>query len=125
MKLEEQLVNLQLSRELHDLGVKCESYFEHRYLVFEDKSKEWRIDKITVSDFYVKKRYQAYSVAELGEMLPPQTGLYKSKNYYSCVDTNPHRINKSPAIKEETEANARAKMLIYLIKNNLIKVEDL
>lgn len=74
---------------------------------------------------------RAFTVAELGEMLPPGYGSHKVSDIthvtefqstfdeaeYSC--TSPY---KEPYQVAKTEADARAKMLIYLIENKLISV---
>ena len=68
-----------------------------------------------------------YTVAELGEMLPVRIGesnygsfkAGKAKVMYSC------RYNDLVNFMELKEANARAKLLIWLIENNHVNVEDL
>jgi hypothetical protein len=68
----------------------------------------------------------AFTVAELGELLK-NTGVESGNGYfrntfwfkdkwYGTMDTK----NEDPAITADTEADARAKMLIYLLENNLI-----
>lgn len=62
----------------------------------------------------------AYTVAELGEMLPNGgVEYYKSKELnglWHCGQTHPS-LKK---VSAETEADVRAEMLIYLKKNKLI-----
>lgn len=133
MKLEQQVVSLELAQKLKALGVKQESYFwygEDGYL--------WR------EGVSVDGSFAAFTVAELGEMLP--AGLWDDEKYKMLTVIKGKRVNKSrryeaewayyycpaetgttasdqiPKIPfyEHTEADARAKMLVYLIENKLI-----
>lgn len=69
-----------------------------------------------------------YKVAELGEMLPSlldnkyfvtQKGLMGNLWYCSMVKTLDDESEHS--VESKNEADARAKMLIYLLENDLIK----
>ena len=70
--------------------------------------------------------YSAFTVAELGEMLkctfhvdqPTRAGMVKmgAGNWHTWIN---HPDKKLQSFKG-TEADARAKMLIYLIENNLL-----
>jgi hypothetical protein len=74
----------------------------------------------------------AFTVVELGEMLPKtihnkktleiffEKGDYGFIVGYTIDDDNGNRDNVS--FNEDTEANARAKMLIYLLENQLINL---
>lgn len=93
-----------------------------------------------------KTIYSAFTVAELGEMLPDQFDYQTSTQEKSGYDgirhlyftsgrtiiekrgwyvmySDPHPANKVPVYAQnaDTEADARAKMLIYLLENNLLK----
>ena len=121
MKLEQQVTSLKLSQKLKELGVKQESL----YWWNEDKKLYLRFDKAMVSveqQVLMKKSvfgdsdwYSAFTVAELGEMLPEHMRSWKDSDGYWDCDTEPKLISGN-----DTEANARAKMLIYLIENQLI-----
>jgi hypothetical protein len=135
MKLEQQLCSLELAKRLKELEVKQDSYFwwtdygmPH---IITDKSIFWEKTQ--------KQRcFSAFTVAELGEMLPmnvlPDNDKKTRGNGYwlECVKENGQwsvdyicwgdvddtkRLYKT---KSETEADARAKMLIYLLENKLI-----
>ena len=132
MKLEDQVCSLEYAIKLKELGVKQESLFYHigykgcvsgkiyekLYIVFKDEE-------------YIQPKYQisAFTVAELGVMLPSRingsrlmcmlesdliNGRFYSVGYenleYYFMGTN--------------EANARAEMLIYLIENKMIEVKN-
>ena len=116
MKLEKQVVSLELSKKLKELGVKQKSCFDWVLPSIGDSWKVWEVSTYKRSD---RKFLSAYTVAELGEMLPQM-----------WIDTFKHSLEWQVGIKqfkhvacdEYSEANARAKMLIYLIENNLIKL---
>lgn len=133
MKLESQVVSLGLAKKLKELGVKQESLFywtENGQLVTTDQYDdflEW-VDTVgKPADFSVEKHYAAFTVAELGEMFPGNDG----ENYYMTNKGMMGRLwycslvnmvtDKAVYTEEaDTEADARAKMLIYLLENNLI-----
>lgn len=122
MKLEDQVVSLELAKKMKELGFEQESHFcwhnvkslggygvypfnEYRKLHNEDGTE---------------KNYSAYTVAELGEMLPIYTTVTKSKSGYMVMvdlDDSGETVTSS----DKLEANARAKMLIYLKENNLLE----
>jgi hypothetical protein len=106
MQFEKQLTNLELSKELKELGVKQDSWF---YWVCTENANH-AIEEDCEAKHY-SFSWSAFTVAELGEMLP-EIGKWrmpwKHKNkWYSDID-----ISNG----EFTEADARAKLLIHLIK---------
>ncbi len=117
MKLEDQVCSLEFSKRLKELGVKQDSLF----YFFKDRIY-YRGD-LAVPD---NKIISAFTVAELGEMLPknmPSLGSNDESGWYMHVFKPIEKWIKMYPCK--TEANARAKMLIYLLENNLIKNEEL
>ncbi len=123
MKLEDQVCSLDLAKKLKELGVKQESYFRWQPAVeINGIVDEWTLD---VSRF--EPYCAAFTVAELGEMLPNGFSVKKMLgarfgDYYCYA-----KIGKSAPFLESahTEADARAKMFIYLIENQLLKVESI
>lgn len=126
MELKSQNCSLELSKRLQELGVKQESLWwwtklKFKLLDLKGKEYQWAIDYT-----YNRKKdreylYSAFTVAELGEMLPCDYITWKSKKGKKWVcrwleDYKDERLQKAT-----TEANARAKMLIYLLENKLIK----
>lgn len=122
MKLSQQVVSLDLSKRLKELGVKQESYFWW----VETFNRSKIITSNQGEDYYRSvwdERISAFTVAELGEMLPSGISsvrgasgkwiVYKSAGF----DLG---ITEVPDVKADTEADTRAKMLIYLLENNLI-----
>ncbi len=126
MKLEQQVVSLELAKKLKELGVKQESLYW--WTSADNKTpilRGWMNDYETNSRWTV---YSAFTVAELGEMLPTNIEDYYII-YDRLVDSSFHvyyeKIGKRPEILikdqgADTEADARAKMIIYLLENKLI-----
>lgn len=129
MKLEEQVVSLELAMKLKELGVKQESH-----LVWEPPNTEWGWTDWIIIPFSEKHEpenyYHAYTVAELGEMLlcefhteETTYHLVTSKEYTGWhIRYDSHLDGQYVGIQEHTEADARAKMLIYLIEQRLIEL---
>ncbi len=141
MKLEDQVCSLELAKKLKELGVKQESYwYWHFYSMLSDTNPpSWQLVSCVTDK---KDKYSAFTVAELGEILPKW--IKKEKLHYCLtmdwfgngVNVNYENRNKVVEIVEkaegkeysnilhtvcdESEANARAKMLIYLIENKLL-----
>lgn len=146
MNIEDQVCSLELARRLKELGVKQKSiifwlniqHCIHMKINTDDSSLQEdengnpiidRIDyRIGLGNPYAyniekENTWAAFTVAELGEMLPKYTHSAKGddKNHtWECMyDCGKNYFSKSGA---ETEANARAKMLIYLLENRLINI---
>lgn len=115
MELKNQVVSLGLAKKLKELGIKQGSLFHWCHYKQE---KKWFITfnieaskAIDLDDIY-----SAFTVAELGEMLPIETrSVYLGGSGWICQ--NNHYKEHFYA---ETEADARAKMLVYLKENKLI-----
>ena len=120
MKLEEQVTNLKLSQKLQELGIKQESLFYWDLFFVGGIYKIKRADEMNVSNWkYVSS---AFTVAELGDMLPRNTYTYSNGDLWYCkTHLDNLKNNKNILPWDNTEANARAKLLIYLIENKLIE----
>ena len=121
MKLENQLSNLELSKRLEKLGVKQESLFwwcefSHRENAPIDGTKlfDKEIAQARMRNVPHLKTYSVFTVAELGEMLPDGFRIWKDGSPWVCSV-----IGIDYAGHADTEANARAKMVIYLKENKL------
>lgn len=126
MKLEEQVVSLELAKKLKELGLtRVSLYF-------------WRLDLISPTvdhsdntfDVFAKHLYPAYTASELGEMLPIKLGgpyreiitSHDGSGAWHCGGYDIISGGKwDPLLTATTEADARAKMLIYLLENNLLE----
>lgn len=122
LPLEEQVSSLKLSQRLKELGVPQDSHFY--WCKFVDR--EWHLgDENLREGFGIETDVSAFTVAELGEMLPDLYTTYhatetvrgKIKRQFECCP-NGYDLDKGvPFFYDEFEANARAKMLIYLLEN--------
>ena len=144
MKLEQQVCSLELAKRLKELGVNQDSLYI--WTTRTEPATLWSFDRYEehfgddIGSGY--DEFSAFTVAELGEMLPkdlyiPYKGNSGKKRKYP---QHPHcffgsgeghqcQLNYTGGNSQEyishqadTEANVRAKMLIYLIENNLIKI---
>lgn len=124
MTLEKQVVSLELARKLKELGVRQESAFYWRELSGECKlHKNYSVN--------VKRRewvycFAAFTVAELGEMLPIKTASYREAgDHWEMRMSNPSYEAKqfTHDLRTATEADARAKMLCYLIEQKIVEAK--
>ncbi len=132
MKLEDQVCSLEIAQKLKKLGVKQGSCF-----VWKDFGK-WELEynqSCNESQMMIID-CSAFTVAELGELLPDcvhwEQGVYfrtdcrcnaSSKIMIAYFDTNNTQLRcmmDTDLLFEENEAEARAKMLIYLLENKLL-----
>lgn len=126
MKLEEQVTSLELSKKLKELGVKQESLYEwsreHGRKDFELHAYE-RIGEEDETEFI-----SAYTVAELKSFFPQIIGKdgvhYRLKIVYSInwEFYYSHGINIVSFIAsiKDTDADAFASFLLYLLENRFI-----
>lgn len=120
MNLEDQVCSLELAKRLKELGVRQDSYFWHTEQLNKNEKPIYNpIIPVELKDDS-HNFYAAFTVAELGMLLPSYriyTMKYVTRNSWRAKDN----FTYISPIQASTEANARAKMLIYLIENNLIK----
>ena len=133
MKLEDQVVSLELAKKLKELGVKQNSIHYWGDVNYSEGKKyreihgeKWEVvlhptwkNYPAISCGWTKEyMISAFTVAELGEMLPVAYYSGRMPNEkWNCFDY----VNGSETLSEETEADARAKMLIHLIENRIVK----
>jgi len=118
--IEKQCVSRDLSEELRSLGVIQKSFFFWKIDYREDAGTEAYL--VAYNSRYMTSPGRivasAFTVAELGEMLPEKTCW---RGYTNYGERWSFEFGDFKA-EAKTEADARAKMLIYLIKNKLIKL---
>lgn len=128
--MEKYVCNKELSKKLEKLGVKQESEF---YWVEIKVINEIQCELVTKKYFNAKglfkrKYYSAFTVGELGEM-SPDTFDFDDDEYILTVKKYRGEYTISydyrdkvylEAITDKSEANAKAKMLVYLVENKLI-----
>ena len=127
MRLEDQVCSLGLAKRLKELGVKQESYFFYEWYSDDSHRLTCKCEWIHVQT----TKISAFTSAELGEMLPDfiiKDGCdcyiksqKKGDEYKIYIDG----LVKVSIFFDKNEADARAKMLIYLIENGLIKEQEL
>lgn len=117
MILKKQVCSLRLSKELVKLGITAEPLFWHVVNIDPITPKDI-IQKWQHSDFDLCEKYPAYTVAELGQMLPDyiesHSGCDGETWYCGSVDA----LEDEYFSMEAFEADARAAMLIYLLSNS-------
>lgn len=134
-------VSLKLAKQMKKLGFPQETEFQWGNTIGQEDQTCWKIWK--KHDDTTMKWIAAPHVGELGEWLPwliTVPGEYFGDNEGECfyleLDKGAHGwvyyysnweddLNRDRDGRESTEANARAKMLIYLAKNNLIDPKKL
>ena len=159
--IEQQVCDRVYAEKLRDLGVPQDSVWWWVFLkkddspnpVWESKDR-WLLETGVRAEFGDDK-VSAFTVAELGEMLPEEIdiGFFRQEQdlhdsgyawkvmYYTFqeplfetepVEGNDKVVKLKPVqatitayFEEETEANARAKALIWLIENGHANVNDL
>jgi hypothetical protein len=149
MKLEDQVCSLELSKRLKELGVPQKSLFYwtdvagyHELPELPQPEPMWIIvNPISGKDEMSEDAISAFTVAELG--LPFSIQRQLGKGYVGAGEWVHLFLHQYPPFegqdfyevgyfaggsvlshseKADTEANARAKMLIYLIENGLVKI---
>lgn len=123
MKRENQVCSQDLSVKLKKLGVPQNAYWTW----YENAVKFELMHNPKGCRGLENKSFDAFSVAELGEMLPNENFetskvLITGFNDKTRWETRTFRGGVVTHYEEEkTEADARAKMLIHLLENKLIK----
>ena len=125
------MCNLELSKRLKELGVK--QYTAFYWTVPKNDTTEIRafLEAYSVEQNWLDgmiKKIAAFTVAELGEMLPAGylTWWYAKQDGQGTTlwRCSASVYDNEPITKESnTEADARAKMLIYLLENKLITLQ--
>lgn len=125
MKLENQVVSLELAKKLKELGVEQDSYFNwytnyKGYYILGDNSDMMNNAKMTGNTTAPQWDYiSAFTVAELGE--------YIKKASEETIGNLPERFSNMPVkefIANWFKADYWAEILIYLLENNLINNND-
>lgn len=135
MQLEQQVSSLELSKKLKTLGVKQESAFYFETIVNEEGDRT--VTNLRFGKFYddsANKKHVSYiaafTVAELGEMLPKDSVFLRAKPVHDVYlwDSRQVMFTDGTIIMPQcgenlarTEADSRAKMLVYLIEQGIVK----
>lgn len=136
MSLEKQVCSLEPAQKLKELGVKQESLFyyahqgkiysrEHYYSNYnsnDENDQEAVTFEYYLSEVNSGQIYSAFTVAELGNLITSVKGIRLDSTRHTTMDEWSIAISETERIYADTEADARAKCLIYLIENNLISL---
>jgi hypothetical protein len=122
MNIEQQVISLDIAKRLKELGVGQESTFLWIVSSHGDKWVSFNNDdlpKILIRD--KGEWFSALTSAELGELLPYYFSSEKHSNDWRAGFANPQetRYEKLGFFSAATEADARGKMLIYLLENKI------
>lgn len=129
MQLEQQVCFLGLAKKLKELGVEQESlWFWVKSIVYG-----WMV--ASKSNVFGLESYPAFTVSELGVLLPEIVVDEEDGSEFSVIHFenmgsfytayNYNNTNENVFVEGAySEADARAKMLIYLIENELWQTES-
>lgn len=118
MQRENHVVSLELSKKLQELGVKQESIF--RWVFLNNNPVVWTEEdgELNRPTLY-REGISAFLVSELAYMLLKTNYENISKAYYFLHKRND--VDKFDLIEHIQKPDFNAKMLIYLLENNLIQ----
>jgi predicted amino acid racemase len=121
MKLQSQVCTLEQAKKLNELGVKQDSLFY--WIDRKDKSRV--VYSGLIEDIEKLTTYSAFTVAELGVMLPCYYVVYYTVAHGYCVCRKMENGElQRPLLTGCTQAKAGAAMLIFLLENNLTTAEE-
>ena len=131
--MENHVVSLELAKQLKNAGVPQVSEFY--WVIIDILDDKWSVvPKVNIDNWPMERieSYSAFLSGELGEMLPEIIKIGGMPRFlYSSKFDNGWAVQywrgTDPILKEyeESEADARGLMLLYLLKNNLIKILDI
>lgn len=138
MKLESQVCSLELAKRLKELGVKQNSIFYYQGTKDEIEREHGMILEFgKVLQHKEADFFSAFTVAEFGEMLPVKISandvgeestygetwltIEHSDGWWVSYENSNHQMLVEQC-NAATEAEARAKMLVYLLENQLITI---
>lgn len=144
MKIEQHCINLEQAKKLKELGIGQQDslfyFIDNSALGLEGIKQYKELGSVKngngVQDGGIVKYYSAFTVAELGVMLPDyfkeNDQQFPFKEYYSHTNKNMWKFNNfftgynssKIVVDASTEAEARAVMLIYLLDNKHIAAEE-
>lgn len=134
MKLIDQVITLEQAKRLKELGIRQDA--SHAAWLRNECHKEtefwcWPVEAQGISNRGYSspatgclEGFSAFTVAELGEMLPPgYDTMYCVNDGWRGFDLDGVDMLGSKAFN--TEAEVRAAMLIHLIKTNVVTVDEI
>jgi hypothetical protein len=132
LPLEDQVCSLEHAKYFDEIGINKGSLFVYEYYSDEAYRVEYALISPTPHSLNKLKRYSAFTVAELGEMLPSifngsPLEILKGHDFGEIKPMYCARYYNAGiiGIPDHNIANACAKMLIHLIETKLITVEGI
>ncbi len=134
MKIENQVCSLELASKLKELGIRQKSLWNWAHCEVVSEVGDSALETTLVITMHKGDQFiaSAFTVAELGEMLPSPAGNYLGRKRFKCGwDENGWYIELialnggTNTFHGKSEADARASMLIYLIENKIIHAVEL
>lgn len=131
--IQNHLTSLEPSKQLKELGVKQESfYYWSDHTMPETLWREDALEEVWTENT-IGETYSAFLASELGEMLPAKIeGLgwlictkTNSENWEIYYTNDEKSGSTNGFLTAKTEADARTKMLIYLLENNLVSISNI
>lgn len=133
LPLEQQVCSLEPAKKLRELGVEQQSLFfiseRDGRIISNEEYYDFLDFAANVGGGSVEQFYSAFTVAELGDMLPNYCHSWRfvvisntHSTEWRCENRNCIPPDEPLHVDADTEADARAKCLIYLIENDLIKL---
>lgn len=119
MEIEKQVCTLEQAKRLKELGVaQNNSIAIHKSHPIVGDVIFFRVGGVSGDE------WAAFSVAELGYMLPNGSTIFKDPNGCFEWSCDMIKMDWNDWHEHATEAEARAAMLIHLIENNLIPIDE-
>lgn len=120
--MESHVTSLELSKRLKELGVKQNSIFSwYFYYVETDQEPQtgFTVEYTPTEKLREGTDCSAFLASELGEILPDWVYSVFNEERWDCMGGG-----FEFHFTADTECDARAKMLIYLLEQGIINVED-
>lgn len=132
MKIEDQCVSLEYAKKLKEIGAKQNSIFYWEKSIYkfifkkngEKEIEEYKTSLCMTPAFDLSRSidyWSAFTVSELGEMLPDHSGTIKVDGMWEGIIYKGNILNGCKPVLSKNESDARAQMLIYLIENEIVK----
>lgn len=132
MKLQDQVITIDQAKRLKELGIAQESFFRHQHnpeTIYRRESQTIDSGDFTVMD--PGEWFAAFTVAELGAMLPGSVAFGSKRGSLKIIRTGDYwEVRYSDQQSDfametgKTEAQARGEMLIYLLHCKLLPPEE-
>lgn len=134
MKIQDQVCTIEQAKRFKELGIAQESLFYFNWLITgHEHGIPIQFGKIMESEYLSNwQQISAFTVAELGIMLPENVSCFRSDGKF---EINVHKgLYPMPQIQDgfnyfvvkgDTEAEARAAMLIFLMKERLVSASQI